>query len=130
MCGFTGGVQTDVEPGSLEALVGQWLTLPEVAERLGLRVSAVRGLIRSGALIALRIGDPPVLRIPVEFLDDGALIRKLTGTLSLLRDQAYSDVEAVRWLFTPDDSLPGTPVQALRANRGTEVRRRAQALGF
>jgi hypothetical protein len=34
------------------------------------------------------------------------------------------------WLFSADDTLPGTPVQALRANRGTEVRRRAQALGF
>ena len=26
--------------------------------------------------------------------------------------------------------LPGSPIDALRANRGTEVRRRAQALGF
>lgn len=130
MCGFTGGVQIDVDTGSLETLVAEWLTLPDAAERLGVRVSAVRGLIRSGALIALRVGDPPLLRVPADFLDGGALIRKLAGTLSVLRDQAYSDAEAVRWLFTPDDSLPGTPVQALRANRGTEVRRRAQALGF
>jgi hypothetical protein len=33
-------------------------------------------------------------------------------------------------MFTADDTLPGTPVQALQQNRGTEVRRRAQALGF
>jgi hypothetical protein len=48
----------------------------------------------------------------------------------LLADARYSDDEAMRWLFTADDSLPGSPVEALRANRGTEVRRRAQALGF
>jgi hypothetical protein len=29
-----------------------------------------------------------------------------------------------------DDSLPGPPVAALREHRGTEVKRRAQALGF
>ena len=29
-----------------------------------------------------------------------------------------------------DDELPGSPIEALRANRGTEVKRRAQALGF
>ncbi|MEP6464007.1 MAG: Rv2175c family DNA-binding protein [Frankiaceae bacterium] len=123
-------MQTDIDTGALEALVGEWLPVPDVAEYLGVGVSQVRGLIRSGQVIALRVGEPPVLRIPAAFLQDGALIRKLTGTLSLLRDQSFSDAEAVRWLFTPDDSLPGTPVQALRDNRGTEVRRRAQALGF
>jgi hypothetical protein len=33
-------------------------------------------------------------------------------------------------LYTADETLPGTPVEALAANRGTEVKRRAQALGF
>jgi hypothetical protein len=28
----------------------------------------------------------------------------------------------MRWLFTEDDSLPGTTLRALRDNRGTEVR--------
>jgi hypothetical protein len=48
----------------------------------------------------------------------------------LLTDAGYEPVEALRWLFTPDETLPGTPVQALIENRGTEVRRRAQALAF
>jgi hypothetical protein len=34
----------------------------------------------------------------------------------------------LEWLFTADPSLPGTPAQALAENRGTEVKRRAQAL--
>jgi len=50
--------------------------------------------------------------------------------LTLLQDAGYSDDEALTWLFTPEESLPGAPVDALRENRGTEVKRRAQALGF
>ncbi len=115
---------------ALDALVGEWLSVPDVADTLALSVSAVRGLIRSGQIIALRRGDPAVLSVPVGFLNGGAVTKKLGGTISLLRDQRFSDAEAVRWLFTPDESLPGTPVQALRENRATEVRRRAQALGF
>lgn len=115
---------------TLDELVAQWLTLPDVAEQLGTGVSQVRGLIRSGALVAIRRGEPAVLSVPAGFLQAGAPVKKLSGTLSLLRDQNFTDAEAVRWLFTPDDTLPGTPVQALRDNRGTEVRRRAQALGF
>jgi hypothetical protein len=36
----------------------------------------------------------------------------------------------VTWLFRADESLPGTPIQALRDNRGTEVKRRAQVAGY
>ena len=48
----------------------------------------------------------------------------------MLRDAGYTTEEALRWLHTPDDSLPGTPVEALRSNRGREVKRRAQASAF
>jgi len=57
------------------------------------------------------------------------VLKHLPGVLTLLGDARYSDDEAIRWLYT-DDQLPGSPVQALRENRGTEVKRRAQALGF
>jgi len=39
-------------------------------------------------------------------------------------------LEAMRWLFTADDSLPGTPIDAIVKRRSTEVNRRAQALAF
>jgi len=55
-------------------------------------------------------------------------VKDLSGVLTLLRDNRYDDAAAVGWLFTEDDTLPGTPVEALRENRGTEVKRRAQAL--
>jgi hypothetical protein len=58
-------------------------------------------------------------------------VRKhLPGVLTLLHDAGYNDEEALRWLYTADESLPGTPVQALAGDRATEVKRRAQALGF
>jgi hypothetical protein len=50
--------------------------------------------------------------------------------LTVLHDTGYDDRTARRWLFTADDSLPGRPIDALRENRGSEVKRRAQALGF
>ena len=48
----------------------------------------------------------------------------------MLRDGGFSDQEAFDWLFQEDESLPGSPVEALRSNRHTEVTRRAQALAL
>ena len=110
-----------------DALVGEWLTLPDVAERFGIQVTRVRQLLRDNQLIAARRGENNALHIPAGFIVDDHTVKGLTGTLTLLKDAKFTDEEALRWLFTPDESLPGTPVDALRENRGTEVRRRAQA---
>lgn len=113
-----------------EDLVPQWLTLPDVGVRLGLDVVKVRQLLRDRQLIALRRGPRSVLSVPADFLSGTEIVKGLPGTLSVLRDSGFDDEAALRWLFTPDDSLPGTPVQALQQDRKTEVRRRAQALAF
>ena len=113
-----------------DLLVTTWLTLPEVADALGTDVSRVRQLVRDRQVLASRRGDNNALMVPAEFVRDGKVLKGLPGTLTLLADARYSDDEALRWLFTPDDSLPGSPVQALVENRGTEVRRRAQALAL
>ena len=42
----------------------------------------------------------------------------------------YMKYKETRWLFRADESIPGTPIAALQANRGTEIKRRAQAAGF
>lgn len=116
--------------GDLEALVGEWWTLAEVAEHLDLSVSQVRRLVADRDLVAVRRGKPRADCVPRALADPESL-RRLRGTAVLLADAGYSDAEALRWLFTPDPSLPGTPVEALRAeHRTTEVRRRAQALAF
>ena len=114
----------------LESLVGSWLTLPDVAERLGLEVGKVRRLIQDRNLVAVRVGERSVLCVPEDFVAGGVPLPELPGTLTVLADAGYSDEDAVRWLFTPDDTLPGTPVAAMRAGRKTEIRRRAQALAF
>jgi hypothetical protein len=106
-----------------------WLTVPDVAQRLGVPVTRVHQLLREGGLAGSR-HDDGVLRVPAAFLVGDSVVKGLAGVLTLLRDAGFSDPEAVRWLHTPDDTLPGTPVQALRDNRGREVKRRAQALGF
>ncbi len=104
------------------------MNLPDVADSLGLDVLAVRQLLRDGKLVAVRRDG--VLTVPAELLQDGRVVKGLPGLLTLLRDARYTDEEQVQWLLAPDDSLPGRPIDALRENRGTEVRRRAQALGF
>lgn len=102
-----------------------WLSIPEVADQLGLTVTKVHQLRRERQLVALRTEEG--MRVPADFLDDGVVVKHLPGVLTLLADGGYGDEDSVRWLFTADDSLPGTPIAALRANRGTEVKRRAQA---
>ncbi|MFR9755892.1 Rv2175c family DNA-binding protein [Streptomyces sp. TR06-5] len=111
-----------------DALVPAWLTLPDIAERLDVEVTRVRQLVKEGQLIAVRRGENRVLQVPADFIGEGRIIKGLVGTITLLRDDGFTDEEMLEWLFTSDDSLPGTPAQALRENRGTEVKRRAQAL--
>jgi Rv2175c C-terminal domain of unknown function len=122
-------IDPDVQP-STQALLDSWLSLPEVAEQLSIDVGRVRQLLRDRQLLAVRRGDEGVLCVPAAFVHDGKVLKGLPGTLTLLADSGFDDDAAVRWLFTADESLPGTPVQALVENRGTEVRRRAQALAF
>lgn len=112
----------------IDALVPAWLNLPEIAERFGVEVTRVRQLVKEGQLIAVRRGENRALHVPAAFIDEDKIVKGLTGTLTLLRDDGFNDAEMLEWLFTPDPTLPGTPAQALSENRGTEVKRRAQAL--
>jgi hypothetical protein len=105
-------------------------TLPveEVATLLSVSVSRVHQFVRDGQLLAVRRDGATF--VPADFLDQGAVIKGLPGTIILLRDGGYSDEEILRWLFAEDDSLPGTPVASMRAGRHREVKRRAQAMAF
>ena len=107
----------------------QYLSLTEVAERMGIGPTGVRSLVKDGVLLAVR-REGLGLVVPAEQLDGEHPVKHLKGVLTLLRDAGYDAEEALRWLTTADDSLPGTPLQALHENRATEVKRRAQALGF
>ncbi len=112
-----------------EQLVTSWLTLPDIAEQMGLPITRARQLVSDRQILAVRRGASNALMVPADFIQGDRVLKGLPGTLTLLADAKFSDEEAVRWLYT-DDDLPGSPVQALVENRGTEVKRRAQALGF
>ncbi|GHD84013.1 Rv2175c family DNA-binding protein [Streptomyces naganishii] len=112
----------------IDALVPAWLTLPDIAEQMGVEVTRVRQLVKDGQLIAVRRGENRALHVPAAFIDGDKVVKGLSGTLTLLRDDGFTVEEMIEWLFTPDPTLPGTPAQALGENRGTEVKRRAQAL--
>lgn len=105
-----------------------WLTLPEVADRLGLPVSRVRRLLEERHLLAIRRAG--VLCVPEDFVDGAEPLGDLRGTIILLSDSGYTDEEAMRWLLTPEESLGVEPTSAIRAGRKAEVRRIAQALAF
>jgi hypothetical protein len=107
----------------------QLVTIPEAAESLGATQAEVQQYLRDGELVAVR-GDDGVPRIPALLLQDGRPVKSLRAVITLLRDARYADEEIVDWLFRADDTLPGSPIEALRQNRGTEVKRRAQASGF
>jgi hypothetical protein len=105
------------------------LPLTEVATALGTSTNKVRQLLREGELIALKRGGE--LCVPSAFLVKDGVVKGLSGTITVLADSGFSRTEMLRWLFTVDDSLPGsTPVNALRTSHGTEVKRRAQAMAF
>jgi hypothetical protein len=114
----------------LDELVSEWLTLPELAERIATPLPKVRQLLREGRLVAVERGAPPVKSVPAEFVAEGRLVKGLSGALTVLRDAGYDDRQALRWLLTDDPAIPGRPVDAMAAGRDTAVKRRAMVLAF
>ena len=123
---------TVTEVGSLEALVGDWATVPDIAERWGVPLSRVRQHLADRELLAWRTGDRRVVSVPAKFLGDEGPRHELKGTFTVLADGGMNNEEILRWLFTPDDTLPvdGAPIDALIAGHKTEIRRRAQVTAF
>jgi hypothetical protein len=123
-----------VPEDALDALVDEWLTLPETAAVLEVQLRRVRSLLQERALVAIRRSPTPgaavELCVPALLIAGGDVLPELAGTVTLLSDAGYTDEETLHWLFTPDDTLPGSPVDAMRAGRRAEIRRRAQALAF
>ncbi len=116
----------------IESLVPSWVTVPDLAERLGIRLAEARRLVEDREVIALRVGERHVLAVPEGFLGDDGPLPALKGTFTVLADGGMDDEEVVRWLHTPDPTLPvpGTPLDAIRAGFKTEVRRRAMEEAF
>jgi hypothetical protein len=122
---------TPVSESAVAAIVGhdiEVVSLAQVAERLGVPRTRVSQMIKQGQILGVREDDRWV--VPAAFLTTGGVVKGLPGTIQVLRDGGYADPEILRWLFIDDESLPGTPIDALRSDRGREVKRRAQAMAF
>lgn len=113
----------------LDALVPEWLDWQQAGDVLGVSATKIRAMIKDHELAAAvpRPGSGPM--VPADFFQDGEVVKGLPGLLTLLHDRQFDDRECIAWIFT-DDDLPGRPIDALRENRGSEVKRRAQVLGF
>lgn len=105
------------------------LTFPAAAEALGVPVNRIHQYVRDGQLLSLR-NDDGARCVPAEFVQNGAPVKHLHSVITMLRDARFEDSEILDWLFREDESLPGCPIAALRANRGSEVKRRAQVAGY
>ncbi|WP_203231291.1 Rv2175c family DNA-binding protein [Nocardioides caldifontis] len=114
----------------LQSLVGDWLDWAACGEALGISVSRVRQLIKEHQLAAAVPAPGTGQQVPAAFVQDGVIVKGLPGLLTVLHDGGYDDRESIQWLFSEDDTLPGRPIDALRENRGSEVKRRAQAMAF
>jgi hypothetical protein len=111
----------------LAALVPEWFDWSQAAKALGVSVNKVRTMIREHELAAAVSHEGAGQRVPADFIQDGLVVKGLPGLLTIFHDGGWDDREAIEWIFT-DLDLPGRPIDALRENRGSEVKRRAQVL--
>ncbi len=132
VCAMTAQSQPGPDRRQLDlgVLIEEWLDWPEVAEVLDVPVSKVGRLVQEHQLAAATPTPGAGARVPAAFLQDGAIVKGLPGLLTVLHDAGYDDVAILAWVFTDDPTLPGRPIDALRENRGSEAKRRAQAMGF
>lgn len=114
----------------LQTLIPDWLDWKAAATELHVTVTKIRTLIREHQLAAAVPSPGAGQQVPAELIMDGEIVKGVPGLLTLFADGGWDDREKLAWLFTEDDTLPGRPIDALRENRGSEVKRRAQALAL
>ena len=139
-----------LQTARIDALVGDWVNLPGVADRLGTKVTSVRSALSDRRIVGMKRGERNIFSIPEQFLvpahlsnpadrkpveipegesEQVIILPALKGTIIQLADVGYSDPEIIEWLFTVEESLGETPMSALRGGRKSAVRRAAQGLG-
>ena len=126
MTGMNGERLAEIDLGPL---VPEWLDWAQAGARLGVTPAKVRTMIRDhelAAAVPVPGGGP---RVPADFIDGDEIVKGLPGLLTLLHDAGFDDRESIAWIYL-DADLPGRPIDALRENRGSEVKRRAQAMAF
>lgn len=104
-----------------------WLTMPDLVERLDEPLARVRRLLDEKYLIGSR--RTGTFAVPEIFLSGDHPLSSLRGTVIVLQDAGFSDDEAIDWLLGYEDSMGRAPISALLAGHKSEVRRVAQTLG-
>lgn len=104
------------------------LPFPDVAEVLGVPVTKVHDYVQARKLVVYKQGGKKF--IPARLIGQDGLNKFVSGAITVLSDGGFEDNEILAFLFTPDDSLPGRPVDALHSQKAREVIRRAQAMAF
>ena len=121
--------ETRLADHDLTALVPEWIDRAEAAELLEVTVAKVRTMVKDHELAEAVPAPGAGPQIPADFIQDGLPVKGLPGLLTVMHDNGYDDHECIAWLYL-DQDLPGRPIDALRENRGTEVKRRAQAMAL
>lgn len=122
--------ETTPEEPVLGDLIPEWLDWKAAGEALGVTVSKIRQMIREHQLAGAVPREGAGQQVPAELIMDGEIVKGVPGLLTTLSDGGWSDREMLTWIFTVDDTLPGRPIDALRENRGSEVKRRAQVIAL
>jgi len=121
--------ETRLADADLAVLVPDWIDWAAAAQELGVTVAKVRTMIRDHELAAAVPTPGAGQQVPADFIQDGLPVKGLPGLLTVMHDNGYDDRECIAWLYL-DQDLPGRPIDALRENRGAEVKRRAQAMAI
>ncbi len=108
--------------------VDSWMTIPQAAEALSIPVGRVRRYIEEHHLIAIKRDG--VLMIPSEIIVEAEPLPSLPGTMIVLLDSGLDYEAAFRWLYTIEESLPGTPMEFLLKGHKSAVRRAAMLLAL
>mgnify|MGYP000881701142 CR=1 FL=1 len=107
--------------------VGNWITLDQAAEQLGVSTSKVRRLIEEHILFSVKVEKRPM--IPPEIIVGNEPLSSIRGTMLQLLDLGLTESEAIEWLYEENDTLGELPISALVKGHKAPVRRAAQALG-
>ena len=107
---------------------GEWLSVPDVSELLGLSPGKVHRLVEEKTLLGVK--KDGVFRIPALFVNGNEPLKDLRGTAVVLIDGGFSEDAAIEWLLADNVDLGVSPVDALYQGRKTEVRRLAQSLAL
>lgn len=113
--------------------IHEYLTMNEAAALLGIYPHRMKQLLRDHLLFAVT-NEAGRSVIPAATLVQGndgwEPLFNLPGTLTLLADAGYNEEETGRWMYTYNDELEQTPLEALLEGRHHRVNDIARMLGF